>query len=80
MGLLPAVSPLLPLLGFLKSKKEGAERKGFAKGAESRQEEVNQQKNVAEDQRLKRLRRLQGDTSQSALTQQATGRKTLLGQ
>ena len=42
--------------------------------------ETQKQKNIAEDERLRRLRLLQGGADSSFQMEQATGRKTLLGQ
>ena len=62
----------------IKSSGERRERQASARAGD--QALIKRKTNVAEDQRQRRLRLLQGDQSLSGQTQQATGRKTLLGQ
>lgn len=73
-----AILGTLGLFGLKKSSEKRSERQASARAGE--QALIKRKTNVAEDERRRRQRLLQGDQSLAAQTEQATGRKTLLGQ
>lgn len=72
--------PIGAVAGYGSNTKRNTESAGRAVGeqAQKSKAEARKQKNIAEDERLRRLRLLQGGTSNTM--EEATGRKTLLGQ
>ena len=69
-----------PLAGYGYNTKKNTEAaaRAAAGQAETSAAEAQKQTNTAEDERLRRLRLLQGGTAN--VMEEATGRKTLLGQ
>ena len=80
MGVFSPLSLLSPIAGMVAEKRSGDKEKRRSAESElqASQQQLQRQRNVAADERVRRRRLSQIDPAQQF--QMATGRKTLLGQ